>query len=330
MKKLGIFFTTRNNYEMLEDWLKTVDYEGFHILNIDEDSDEKAKEFGKEICKKYGVTYMDREKRGFLNNVDTAYKYFKSLDIHWGFWLHHDCYPLTDKFFTKLNKVILSEQLEQFGLVGFNTYHRRPNVVKYKNGGRSKEFLARSPLEPGDNWYRNKDTWHKCIADLESVEWDKPFAVEIPAAFGIAINLKLYDEVIELTDDYHMMNSFDEIGFQFMYNNTYNISLPYLHLAHEDEKKLEFDIPAVSSRHHKANQQGNYKPEHFNDDDKFFGKWGLSVLYDRWGIDYDNARESFELVKDNYEGTLLWEFYHHNPINGPLKSFSDIEYEEDR
>ena len=53
MKKLGIFFTTRNNYVMLEDWLKTVDYEGFEILNIDEDSTDEQKIFGKKICEQY-------------------------------------------------------------------------------------------------------------------------------------------------------------------------------------------------------------------------------------------------------------------------------------
>ena len=332
MKKLGIFFTTRNNYAMLEDWLKTVDCEGFEILNIDEDSTDEQKSFGKKICEKYNVKYMDREKRGFINNVATAYNYFKSLDIHWGFWSHHDCYPLTDKFFDKVNKIILSEKVEEFGMMGFNTYHKRMHVARYKNGVRGeKEFLGRAPLEPGDNWYRNKKTWFKCRPDLESPEWDKPFAVEIPAAFGVAFNLKLYNEVIELTDDYHMMNSLDEVVFQFLYNNIYNISIPYLYLAHEDEKKAEFDLPVVSSKHHKANPKGeDYNSKHFDHDDKFFGKWGLSVLYKRWGIDYDNARDTFELVKDNYKGTLLWDFYNHDPINGPLKSFPDIEYEEDK
>ena len=73
MKKLGIFFTTRNNYAMLEDWLKTVDCEGFEILNIDEDSTDEQKSFGKKICEKYNVKYIDREKRVFINNVATAY-----------------------------------------------------------------------------------------------------------------------------------------------------------------------------------------------------------------------------------------------------------------
>ena len=329
MKKLGIFFTTRNNYEMLEDWLKTVDYEGFEILNIDEDSTEESKKFGMKVCEKYNVKYMDKERRGFLNNVQSAYNYFKSLNIHWGFWLHHDCYPLTDKFFDKLDKLISSEKVEQFGMMGFNTYHRRHNVARYKQGHRTREFLARAPLEPGDNWYRNKNTWPNTRPNLESKEFNKPFSVEIPAAFGVAFNLKLYNENIEVTDDYHMMNSLDEIGFQFMYQNIDNISIPNLHLAHEDEKKSEFDIPTVSSVAHKAKEKGKYNSKHFNDDNKFFGKWGLSVLYDRWGIDYDRARESFELVKENYKDTLLWDYYYHDPVNGPLKTFPDIEYDED-
>ena len=56
---------------------------------------------------------------------------------------------------------------------------------------------------------------------------------------------------------------------------------------------------------------------------------GTISFENRWGVDYDNARPSFEKVKDRYEGTLLIDFYNHDPIKGPLKSF-DIEYEEDR
>ena len=82
---------------------------------------------------------------------------------------------------------------------------------------------------------------------------------------------------------------------------------------------------------HKMQQETDkYEKDKFDVDNKFFGKWGLSVVYDRWGIDVDNGRESFELVKHNYKDTLMYEFYNHDPINGPLKSFPEIIYEEDR
>ena len=46
----------------------------------------------------------------------------------------------------------------------------------------------------------------------------------------------------------------------------------------------------------------------------------LCVVFERWGFDYGD-RNTFEPIKESYEGTLLWDFYHHDPVNGPLKSF---------
>jgi len=42
-KKIGILFTSRNNYNLLYNWLNKVDTEGFDILNIDEDSESEIK-----------------------------------------------------------------------------------------------------------------------------------------------------------------------------------------------------------------------------------------------------------------------------------------------
>ena len=63
MKKLGILFTSRNNYEMFDLWFESATNEGFEVLSIDEDSTPENKKKGKEICKKHGITYMDKEKR---------------------------------------------------------------------------------------------------------------------------------------------------------------------------------------------------------------------------------------------------------------------------
>ena len=38
MKKIGIVFTSRNNYSLLDHWLSSVDTEELDVLNIDEDS----------------------------------------------------------------------------------------------------------------------------------------------------------------------------------------------------------------------------------------------------------------------------------------------------
>ena len=329
MKKVGILFTTRNNYDMLENWLKSFNHEGFPVLNIDENSIEEEKVKGRKIKDKYKIIHIENTKRGILNNLKTACKIFSNESVEWVIWLHHDCWPLTPNFFSKFNSLINTKKLDEFGLVGFNTYHKC-NLKECYNK-RQLQYLARAPLEPGDNWYRNKDKWGGTRARLESGKFDKPFSVQIPAAFGVAVNLELYDKVIEVIDDYHMMNSWDEIGFQFMYKNIYSLAIPYLHLAHDPVLKTRLGIPQVSSKAHEANKGGHdYNKKEFGIDNKYFGKWGLSILEDRWGINYDKARKTYKRVRDNYKGTLLDVYFNHDPINGPLKSFPDIIYDEDR
>ena len=57
MKKLAILFTSRNNYDLLDKWLSEVDWNGFEVLNIDEDSEYLEVQKGKSICKKHNITY---------------------------------------------------------------------------------------------------------------------------------------------------------------------------------------------------------------------------------------------------------------------------------
>ena len=92
---------TMNNYELLDLWMSKIDTEGFSILNIDEDSTKENKQHGVDVCKKYGITYMDREERGMLHNVVSACKYFENQNIEWIVFITHDCYPTTPNFFTK-------------------------------------------------------------------------------------------------------------------------------------------------------------------------------------------------------------------------------------
>ena len=47
MQKLGILFTSRNNYEMFDLWFASTTNEGFEVLSIDEDSTPENKQKGK-------------------------------------------------------------------------------------------------------------------------------------------------------------------------------------------------------------------------------------------------------------------------------------------
>ena len=81
IKKIGILFTSRNNYELLDNWMNKVDTENFSVLSIDEDSTETNKKIGKDVCSKHKIVYMDREERGMQNNIVTACNYFKPKGI---------------------------------------------------------------------------------------------------------------------------------------------------------------------------------------------------------------------------------------------------------
>jgi len=307
MSNLGILFTSRNNYRLLESWMSKVDTEGCKILNIDEDSTGENKRMGKEICLKNDIVYLDREERGLQNNITTARNHFKPMGIDWIIWFQHDCFPLTQNFFTKLSNLTSGDKLNDFGVIGFNSHHKQIAHQRYDSGIRELNDTARTPLEIGDFWYRRKEYWPNSRVDYDK-GFDKPFAVESVAWYTAVVNLDMYMEHIIPTDDYHFFHAWDDIAFQFLYKNIYNICLPNFDVKHHQSSKKEFNIPTNS-------------PRAGADREHFYGKWGHhDVWKERWGFDYGD-RDTFEPVKEQYKGTLLWDFYYHDPINGPLKSF---------
>ena len=316
-KKIGILFTARNNYELLDSWMNIVDTEGLEVLSIDEDSDKDVKEQGKQICEKHNVVYMDREERGMQNNIVTACNYFEPLGIKWLIWFQHDCFPLNEKFFNKFSNLTLNGKLDKFGVVGFNALHKQLAHQRYDDGIRELNDTARTPLEIGDFWYRRKEWWPNARVDYTK-GFDKPFAVESVAWYSAAVNVDMYVENIIPTDDYHFFHAWDDICFQFLYNNVYNVTVPWFHMIHDQLSKQDSNMPLNSPRLF-SDKKGGAQSEEGN---FYYGKWGHHEVWkERWGFDYGD-RQTFELVKDQYKDTLLWDFYNHDPVNGPLKSFN--------
>ena len=284
MKKTGILFTSRNNYELLDLWMSKIDTEGFSILNIDEDSTKENKQHGIDVCKKYGITYMDREERGMLHNVVSACKYFENQNIEWIVFITHDCYPTTPNFFTKFNKLISTGNYDEFGVIGFNVLHDN-----------SWHLLSRSPLQPGGMYDRYRKN------QIIPEQYSKPYAIESAMWTIAAVKISQYKKYIIPTGDYHFFHTWDDIAFQFLYNNVYNVCIPSLEANHIQTVKEQFNIP-VKSPH--ANNSEEEKKREF-----YFSKWGFREVWEeRWGFEYDN-RNTFEEVKENYKDTLLYNFY---------------------
>ena len=309
---IGVVLTSRNNSGMLTEWHNANSYSGVDVLNIDEDSAPEEKEKLKNLCDKYNITYMDREERGMQNNILTACNYFEDRGIDWVCYFQHDAFTLEDDFFKRLDTYLASGKLDETGVIGFNFLNGPIELEKY-NGEDTELFtIARCPLEPGDSWYRHKIRGH---ANGWTPPADKktPFAVESVSWMAALVKISQYKKYIEPTGDYQFYHAWDDIAFQFLYNNVYNVVIPQFRLGHDQEKKVKYGLPLSSPT-------STSKREHF------YGKWGHhDVWKDRWGFEYDNdrCRPQFEQVKQNYENTLLMDFYNHNPKNGPLKSFPE-------
>jgi len=306
--KIGILLTSRNNYLLLKDWYNINNTENLEVLNIDEDSSEEQRELGKSICLELGITYMDREERGLQNNIMTACNYFEKKGCEWVIYFQHDCFTLEEDFFIRLENYLLDGKLNNFGVIGFNVLNGAEELRKY-NGESTEIFtIGRSPLEPGDNWYRHRDRGHP---DPWTPPTDNktPFVVESVCWTSAMINIKQYKKYIIPTDEYQFFTAWDDIAFQFLYNNVYNVALPQFRLGHDQDIKQKYGIPKSS-------------PSDVPEREYYFGKWGhLEVWKNRWGFEYGSpqSRIDFEKIKEHYKGTLLMDFYNHDPINGPMK-----------
>lgn len=301
MKKIGLLFTSRNNYELLDFWMQKVDTEGFTILNIDEDSTEENKSKGKEVCSKYNITYMDREERGMLHNMVTACNFFQNQGLEWIVFNTHDSFP-EKEFYSKFNRLVTDKNLDNFGVIGFNVLHDQ-----------AIHQLARTPLQPENGQFYDS---YKVNTPIPS-KWSKPYAIESAMWTTTAININQYKKHIIPTSDYHFFHTWDDIAFQFLNKNVYNIVLPNFHVTHSQNVKTEFNIP------HKSPHIGGKSSKNKEEREFYFSKWGhLQVWIDRWGFDWEN-RNTFEQVKEHYKDTLLYDFYHHdrNNLSHPLKSF---------
>jgi hypothetical protein len=309
MKSIEIFLSSRNNYKMLPIFLENIDLEGFKLSNIDDHSSAKEIALGKDICKKNQIPFIHNLDRG----LQWAWKTFiDTVPIETKFivWCTHDAYPLSNGFFTKLNEIVEQGSLDNFGVVGFNYFgpmvgiSNQDNIEKDSCGILAKTPLMKTPGKGG--WYRSGDM------DLDWETYGRPFAVESPADFGWMMNVKLFKEIIEPSNKYHLFGACEDLSYQFLKNNIYNVVLPDFVAWHNQEIKEQVSIPKNSANRFTKLGLGK----------KYFGDYGPHLAYwkEKWGWDR-NDRESFEKIKDLYQGTLIRDFYEHDYTDGPLKYF---------
>ena len=309
MRSIEIFLSSRNNYEMLPIFLENVNLEGFKLSNIDDQSSKSQIEFGKRICDEHDIPFIPNLDRG----LQWAWKTFIETvpkETKFVVWCTHDAFPLSINFFKDLDKLVSQGSLDKFGVVGFNYFGPMVGIDKKDQvQPNSCGILAKTPLmkTPGrGGWYRSSDM------DLDWHTYGRPFAVESPADFGWMINVELFKKIVEPSNKYHLFGACEDLSYQFLKNNIYNIVLPNFVAWHNQEIKEKVKIPKNSAN--RLTKLGLGK--------KYFGDFGphLKFWKQKWGWHRDD-RESFEEVQDLYKETLIYEFYKHDYTKGPLKYF---------
>ena len=347
MKKIGLLIISKNNYELLETWFTNYDYEDFEILNIDDGSSEDQLSLGKLITSKLKINFLNSDKPGVQNNIKQSIIFFKKLNIDWIIYQHHDSYPLTKNLNKKLQYYIDNPKINDFGVIGFNVFDSiNENISEYQeNKNNLLRTVSRSPLELGDGWYRIRKG-----SRVNYQNFDKPFAVESVMWSVAMINCTKFLDTILIDDNYQFFHAWDDIAFQFLRKNIYNIVIPDIHFAHDQSIKQKFSIP-VSSANAKL-----------KDRDHFWGHFNHHKVWERkWKFKYDLSKSKFYILKSNlpiiykvlsrlvkyvvgkelhefdeletiaretfkknlkeFDNTLLVDFYNHDPKSGPLKKF---------
>ena len=120
---LIIYVSSRNNYDMLEhEVLKNINFEGFEFINIDDRSSNEELNKGKKICKDNNIVFLENESKGVQMATQTLIDFINKNrpKCKWILCFQHDIWPVSDKFFTRISKLISNKKLDEFGGIGYN------------------------------------------------------------------------------------------------------------------------------------------------------------------------------------------------------------------
>jgi len=330
---------------MLAPWLeKWRDGRNFIIVNIDEGSTKNNLEFGNRECARLGIHFEKSNPPGMHNNILQASSVMRSMGVEWLLYSQHDAYPLVSNIEELLQARIESGRYEGFGVIGFNTHHNE-EIALYSPKTFSYQTTARTVLEKGNGYYRNRrDARIKYPKDPGLM-----FAVESVHWTNALINIEMFRNFIDPDPFYFLFHSWDDIAFQFLKKDIYNVVDSSIPTAHEQSLKEKHGLPMNSPKNPSSEVQGHY-----------FGRWGhLEHWESKWGFRWDVRKVIFDkytcinYIYENYANaslrriierpisncetlarfdirtrldgqlpsSLLQKFYEHDPKFGFLKTF---------
>ena len=314
-KNLIVYVSSRNNYEMLEkEVFKNINLEGFEFINVDDCSDKSEVDKGRAICKKRNIVFLENKSRGVQMATQTLVDFINKNrpECKWIICFQHDNYPITKNFFKNISSYIEKSSLDRFGIIGFNNLDHGSYTLsayyKYILGFKPLGMIGMLHLTK----FKNRGGMWLCPRKqskiLRNPNWRKPFAVEFPMWASVGISINKWNQFIKATDNYHFHIWLPDIAMQFNEKNQPSLIIPDLYCFNHQNLKKKYGISSNSAT---SSKKGNT----FH-----FGRYSnFEYWKKRWGWDFDNPRESFDINK--YKDTILEKFYYHDISKGPLKNF---------
>jgi hypothetical protein len=347
----GYLLVSRNNSPMIFEWAKNNRIDNRLVINLDESTSDEQRVRCQTECRKIGIHYELAEPGGLVRNLKQAARYFQRNGIPYILYMHHDAYPESEKSLNDIVRFINQNDLSIFGLIGFNVVHGAEAIGKHPTGKNCLHTLARAPLEKGDGWYRPLPTSrinHRLIKLI-------PFAVESVMWSTVLLSCRVIEENLKEDERFVFFHAMDDAAFQLLSQRMYNLVIPSITFMHNQASKIKHGLPENSPQKLTDGEQVSFyygRDDHLlNWEQKWNFRWDFRKVLQTQLIpsryqSYVNrlmgrinrqfkfdplngfetiARRDFVKNCKIYEGTLLNEFYEHDPINGPLRYFSELQ-----
>ena len=336
--KYKILFTSKNNYDLLENWIKkysSINLPG--IINLDIGSNKGQYIFGKKICEKYNITFLEAERTEFQENIKQTFIHLSSLNVDYLLYLHQDCFPVEVDTFDKINHLINSYQISDFGCIGFNVYHDI-EIKKLDKSNLIPMTTSRCILQKGNGYYMRYPKGSK--VNYKKFIKGKPFKVENVMWTALLLSQKSFFKNIKIDRRFNFFLSPDDMAYQFLSKGIKNIVFPNIHFVHDQAVKTKYNLPKDSPLGKAKEVEARYG-KFIGIEDLWIEKWGF-IFNPKKNINLFNNRylkficlrlfprfySSLETVgrqtykNSNSKNKFFDEFYNHNPESGPLKYIS--------
>lgn len=320
---LIIYVSSRNNYDMLEhEVLKNIKLEGFEFINIDDRSIDSQKQYGKQVCEKNNIVFLENKSSGVQMATQTLIDFINEErpKCKWILCFQHDIWPISDNFFSRISTLISKNKLNNFGGLGFNIVdggdYTKNAYDQFLNGETPIGMVGFNHLGNNDNSNRWLATGRNEVVNKHPELFKQPFICEFPQWPAIGINIKNWNNCIQADHNYEFHLWYPDIAMQFNYHNYPVIILPNLYCFNHQRLKEKYGLNYNSAT---GAMQG---------DEEHFGKYGphLKNWKQKWGWDYENVFSTFTPIKKHYEDTLILEYHDHDISNGPLKTYDFGDY----